>query len=219
MVALLEKQTITPSISDITINGVQIPTKGILLNATSLYKAAGYPPAKTAHNFPKLKETQQLMLDIVAKYQVFNLIDSESGAKGGIYFHPILALKYAEYLGNGVDTQLKYYCNVDISTPSLEERIKDHYRNLHKLHYKQFCGVLDELGATNETYPIIGSLLTSRLYPTGVKKSVDEYSSDELQIKIDIILALQRLYLSHKRVIKGHDAIVNFAIDKLELAR
>lgn len=217
MVALLDKQVTT--VSGITINGVEIPTKGILINATSLYKAARYPPAKTAHNFPKLKETQQLILDIVAKHQVFNLIDSESGAKGGIYFHPLLAIKYAEYLGNGVDIQLKKYYSFDISLPSLDERVKNHYRDLHKLHYKQFCGVLDELGATNETYPIIGSLLTSRLYPTGVKKSVDEYSSDELQIKIDMILALQRLYLSHKRVIKGHDAIVNFAIDKLELAR
>lgn len=216
MVALLDKQVIT--VSGITINGVDIPNKGILLNATSLYKAAGYPPAKNAHNFPKLKETQQLILDIVVKYQVFNLIDSETGAKGGIYFHPLLALKYAEYLGNGVDIQLKRYYPLDISTPTLDERVKNHYRDLHKLHYKQFCGVLDELGATNETYPIIGSLLTSRLYPSGVKKSVDEYSSDELQIKINMILALQRLYISHKRVIKGHAAIVDFAIDKLELA-
>lgn len=219
MVALLDKEQTTTSQSGIRINNVDIPTKGIMINATSLYKAAGYPPAKRASNFPKLKEIQQLMLDMVAKYQVFNLIDSESGAKGGIYFHPILALKYAEYLGNGVDTQLKLYYPIDIKTPDAQERIREHYRELHKLQYKEFNNLLDALGATNETYPIIGSLLTSKLYPSGNKKSVDEYSADELQIKIDMILALKRLYLAHRHTIKGHDAIVNFAINKLELGR
>lgn len=203
----------------IIINNVEVPLKDNLINATKLHKAAGYPSGKTAHNYPKLKETLHFIIHLIYKYQVFNLIESESGPTGGLYFHPRLAIKYAEYLGNGVDEQLKQlYPNYITSTPTLDERIHETLRQLHKLYYKKFCSVLDTLGATENTYIVVARLLGLKLYPSGNRKSVDDYTIDELEIKIQMITSLQRLYLAHKNVISGHEAIVDFAIDKLSIA-